>query len=366
MGYLGLDIGGANLKAASSDGRTASVPFPMWIDHERLTSALSELISRFPETSALAVTMTGELADCFATKAHGVEAIVRSAQAAAEGRPTRFYQTSGKWGDATTAIDGWRLTAAANWHALAAFVGRKLLSPRARRPESAIGDRSVASRGGSDQSGGQGRHSLLVDIGSTTADLIPIIDGQPAAQGTTDPDRLVSGELVYTGVERSPICAVVSHAPWRGGRCPIAKELFATMRDVYVILGDLPEDANCRRTADNQLATADAAHTRLARLVCADRTMFSLDDARRVARFAAAQQLADIGESLRRVATALFADAVPEKVVISGQGEFLARRAVELAFGDIAIISLRETLGAERSLVATAYALAMLAEEDRP
>src|SRR5581483_10934353 len=42
---LGLDIGGANLKAAHSTGQAASVPFALWRDPERLADQLHLLIA---------------------------------------------------------------------------------------------------------------------------------------------------------------------------------------------------------------------------------------------------------------------------------------------------------------------------------
>ena len=48
---------------------------------------------------------------------------------------------------------------------------------------------------------GQG-DSLLVDMGSTTTDLIPLHDGAVTAKGYTDTQRLASDELLYIGVRR--------------------------------------------------------------------------------------------------------------------------------------------------------------------
>src|SRR5256885_9284124 len=51
--------------------------------------------------------------------------------------------------------------------------------------------------------------ALLLDTGSTTTDIIPMINGVPVPVGRTDPHRLGTGELVYTGVRRTPVCAVL-------------------------------------------------------------------------------------------------------------------------------------------------------------
>jgi len=67
---LGLDIGGANLKAASSAGEAKTTPFEIWRAprancHPRFARA-DRWLPRGADV--LAVTMTAELADCFATK----------------------------------------------------------------------------------------------------------------------------------------------------------------------------------------------------------------------------------------------------------------------------------------------------------
>ena len=72
---LGLDIGGANIKAATADGSfTESRYFPMWNQSYQLSNVLRDIIKHVGADS-LAVTMTGELADCFESKQRGVEFI---------------------------------------------------------------------------------------------------------------------------------------------------------------------------------------------------------------------------------------------------------------------------------------------------
>src|SRR6185369_14920618 len=132
---------------------------------------------------------------------------------------------------------------------------------------------------------------LLLDIGSTTTDIIPLLDGNPCPRGRTDVERLQFGELVYTGVRRTPLCTVAPVIPFRDTPCPVAAELFATMLDVYLLLGDIPENAVDCHTANGRPATKSAAHDRLARMLCCDREEFTRDDAEFAARsFAEAQQ----------------------------------------------------------------------------
>ena len=122
--------------------------------------------------------------------------------------------------------------------------------------------------------------------------FVPLIDGKPAAKGATDTQRLLAGELVYTGVERSPLCAVISQTPYRGQICPVVHEVFATMRDVYLVLDQLAEDPANVQTADGRPATKAAARARLARMVAADGDEFNHRDAVTVAESAADAQVA--------------------------------------------------------------------------
>ena len=333
MRLLALDIGGANLKVADGLSYAASRYFPLWQKPGELSTALAELIAAAPQADRIAATMTGELADCFASKAEGVSAILSALEVAADGRELRVYLTDGSFVAPQNARAKPLLAAASNWHALASFAGR------------------FAPQGA----------GLLIDIGSTTCDLIPLVDGRPAAAGATDPERLAAGELVYTGVVRSPVCAVAAAFPWRGKQTPTAHEMFATTWDAYLTLGDLPEAPDCAHTADGRPATKAAARDRLARSICADRTMFDEVDATAAATTIARAQLAKIAVAaqnvLRRFPTA------PSTVVISGQGEFLARQLVARLKLSAEVVSLHDKLGAELSRAAPAHALAVLARE---
>lgn len=335
MNWLGLDVGGANLKLAGSDGSLArSVGFPLWQRRAELEEALRRLLADAPQ-APLAVTMTGELADCYATKAEGVAHILEAVTAAAGARSLRAYAVDGELIPFEQATRCPLLVAAANWHALAAWAARFAAGP-----------------------------TLLIDIGSTTTDLIPLVEGRPAARGRNDPERLVASELVYTGVCRSPVCALVRSLPWRGASCPTAQELFATTRDAYLTSGDLPEDGEDCSTADGRPATRETARDRLARQICADRTMFDEADAQAAAQEIQEAQLARLGIAARNVLSRLPSPVAT--VILSGQGEFLARRLLDALRIKPSVVSLAERLGRERSRVAPAYALAVLAAERGP
>jgi probable H4MPT-linked C1 transfer pathway protein len=319
---LGLDIGGANLKAAHAAGPARSRPFALWKRPHDLAAELRALVAELPPAERVAVTMTGELCDCFPTSRAGVLHILDAAAAVVPAPAVRVWRTDGRFVGLDEARADPRPCAAANWLALATFAGRFVPAGPA----------------------------LLVDVGSTTADLVPLRDGVPVPAARTDPERLQAGELVYTGVRRTPACAVLGF----GG----AAEFFATTQDAYLLLDMIPEDPGDADTADGRLATKACAHSRLARMLCGDAETVTHNRTLALARRLRLLQEQALDRAARRLAAA---HGPPRAVVVSGAGEFLARAAV----GDFGgpVISLREKLGPERSAAACAHAVAVLGQE---
>ena len=61
----------------------------------------------------------------------------------------------------------------------------------------------------------RGETGLLVDIGSTTTDILPIVGGAVRCEGFSDETRMILDELVYTGVTRTPVMALADKRPLR-------------------------------------------------------------------------------------------------------------------------------------------------------
>src|SRR5207247_9017587 len=99
---LGLDIGGANLKMAHTDGTARTVPFEWWKPPAKLPAALRELVASAPAFDDIAVTMTGELCDCFQTKRGGVHAILAAVETLGPTRPL-IWRNDGQFVDSGTA-----------------------------------------------------------------------------------------------------------------------------------------------------------------------------------------------------------------------------------------------------------------------
>lgn len=332
MSWIALDIGGANVKAADGRAWGRSYPFALWKDPGGLAAILQEILRQSPPADRLAITMTGELADCFESKSAGVRFILSAAEQAAAGRAVLVYLVDGRLVRPEVAAETPLLAAASNWHALAAYAGRFA--------------RQAAA--------------LLIDVGSTTCDVIPLTDGKPAAAGRTDLARLLAGELVYTGVVRSPVCAVAREVPYRGQICPLTQELFATMQDAYLVLGKLPEQPG-DVGADGRPATKPHAVLRLARMLAADATEFADADAVELAQSVAAEQAALVAAAIAKVAARM--PTPPRSVILSGQGEFLALAALKVTRLELPLVSLAQELGPDLSRVGPAHALAVLARE---
>jgi probable H4MPT-linked C1 transfer pathway protein len=331
--WLGLDIGGANIKAAHSGGGVRVVPFELWKRPEDLPDVVRDVAAALPTAERVAVTTTAELCDCFATKAEGIAAVMRAVLAVFPESSVRVWGTDERFHTVPEVLARPDLAAAANWLALATLAARLL-------PE------------------GPG---LLIDIGSTTTDLIPLRDGRPVPRGRTDTQRLRSGELVYAGVVRTPFCALATELTWRGVRTGLAAEFFASTLDIYLTLGDISPDPADHSTADGRPRTGEAARDRLARMVGADRDGFSADDA------LALSQAADDALMTRLIECADRACAEvgrPRGAVVAGSGEFLARRlALRVVEPGGSILQLREAWGPLASAAGCAHALVVLATE---
>jgi len=323
MKIIGIDIGGANTKIASADGGTIELHYiPLWKD-TRLPAALKEIADRL-HPDKVCVVMTGELADCFADKETGIRFIMDAVEDAFDCE-TRYINSKGRFADTSGDVQD---LAAANWAASAHLVGAELGS------------------------------CVFVDVGSTTNDIIPIIDGRHAA-GHTDFSRLLRSELVYAGTLRTNIAALLDTVIVSGGTCRISSELFANTADAYLILGDITQDLYSCETADGAGKTKNDAMRRLARVVCADLTEISAKDVENIARQVKEKQVSVLSEAIYEVAERNGLN----RIAGAGIGDFLIRDAAErLGFE---YISVAKRWGTEISKVFPAYAAAKMLADSR-
>jgi probable H4MPT-linked C1 transfer pathway protein len=303
---VGWDIGGVNVKAARltwnpSETKTVQVavcPFEIWRAKDRLPDVLHTVIAQLSiETPGImAVTMTAELSDVFATKREGVWYVADKLLATFPDSASYALDLSGKFAPLAEAQLRPLDFAAANWLATACFVAKSY------------------------------PNCLLIDVGTTTTDIIPIREGQVACQGRTDMDRLMAGELVYTGAVRTHLASIVHNVPVRGRACPVSSEYFAISGDVHLILGHLRPDDYVFPTPDGRAPTVESARQRLARLVCADAETLSSTEIDEMARYVYQQQIKQINMAILQVRSRL-AQRADLPILITGSGAFLAAEA---------------------------------------
>lgn len=312
---LGLDIGGANTKAASSDGFLAeSVYLPLWRDAP-LSEVLHRLAEKDPE--CVGIVITGELADCYNSKAEGI-ATIKAVVEKAFRCPVYFWGVNGfDWRDSME-------LAAANWSASSSMMARD------------FGD------------------CIFVDMGSTTTDIIPIRD-RPLASAT-DYLRLVNGELVYTGMLRTSIGSLLRAARLDEHIILLSPEFFAITADAYLVTGQIsPEQYSCD-TPDGFGKDRASALRRLARTVCADVDEIGESIAESIAQQTVDLQLEVITEAIEKQS----AKHHLNNVVATGIGEKIIARASQ-SLG-MSCVCLSEKYGQHVSDVFPAFAVAKLLE----
>lgn len=308
---LGYDIGGANTKAASihvEKGKVQSVAvaaeyFPVWKQPKKLTDVLLNLKERLKlgKPDAVGVTMTAELSDAYQTKREGVSHILSCLKKAFPTTTNYVLNTESELIILRNAKKSPLSVAAANWVATGWLVAK------------------------------QQKNAVVVDVGSTSTSIIPIVNGKVAAQGKTDVDKLVFGELVYTGSLRTNVAAIVQSVPLKNGVAGVSSELFALSGDVHLVLGNIGESDYTSETADGRGKTVPEAMARLARVVCADIDLLTELEICDIAAYIYNEQIRQIADDLKN-AYAYTKTLTQEKVavVVTGLGkEFLARRAAE-------------------------------------
>jgi len=299
MEIVGWDIGGAHLKVARiRDGTVLVVrhlPCALWQGVDRLASAMMEGLAGWPVPDRHAVTMTGELADIFPDRAHGVRAILAAVAQHIDRSAISVYASDGVFLSAEGAVTNPARVASANWHASARLAAARL------------------------------RDGVVVDVGSTTTDIVPFRGGAVVARGGDDAARLASDELVYRGVVRTPIMAVVQHVEIDGGRSGVMAEYFATMADVYRLTGELPDHADQHATADGRGKSVPESAARLARMVGRDASSAPEQTWRRLARAIAEAQSGQVQAAVEAVLShATLSREVP--LIGAGVGRFVTQQ----------------------------------------
>jgi probable H4MPT-linked C1 transfer pathway protein len=334
--FVGIDVGGANTKIATSDGFVDSRYAPLWKNKKCLYDVLAEVKQTFgTELETVGAVMTGELSDCFETKREGVLYIKDALSTTFEA--PKFFNRNCDFKD-EPAVDKDPLSfASTNWLASAKLIAA------------------------------QYNDAIFVDIGSTTTDVIPLAGGEIKAK-RTDLERLKSGELIYSGVLRTNVAALLKKVEMgkQGETCGVSSELFAITADAYLVLGYITEDEySCESPNSYAFVGREedeksrmSAMRRLSRVVCSDLEEIGEDGAVGIAEQVKKAQVDELITSLGRL---------KEKyglgmVVSAGIDDFIVQEAADSM--NMRFISLSSSYGKKIAATFPAYAVAMLLEKE--
>jgi len=343
VSVLGLDIGGANTKAAyihTNNGyvtgsKTAIEYFPVWKNPEELSTMLysiNKAVSGSVQLRCVGITMTAELSDAYRTKREGVNHILTHVTQAFPAAQIFILDVDATLKSISEARSAPLKVAASNWVATGWMVSKLV------------------------------KNCVVIDVGSTSTSIIPVVGGYVSAAGKTDLDKLMNGELVYTGSLRTNIAAIVNSIPIRGGVARVSSELFAQSGDVHLVLGNIAEHEYIVEAADGRGKTRAEALARLARVVCADTEMLTEQEIMQFTTYIYNRQIKQVEEGLKQVYNRIKLQTKKEiKAVVTGLGKnFLARKAAQLV-GINEIIELNELLKSDVTTVSPAVGVALMA-----
>ncbi len=311
-----------------------SAYLPVWKNSERLAVTLKKLAKktcRSKHIDLMTITMTAELSDVYDTKSEGVKDILRQTENAFPNVSILVLDVNGKLKTVHEVRVKPLTVAAANWVATGWLISQLY------------------------------KNCVVIDTGSTTTSIIPIVNGTIAAKGETDLEKLILGELVYTGSLRTNVAAIANMVPVKNCFARVSSEFFAQSADVHLILRNITEEQYTVETADRREKTRKESLARLARVVCADSDMLTEQEIFQIAQYIHEQQISQIAAALIQVRDCLEKIGVQNDVaVITGLGRnFLARKAASQT-GFSKIVDFGELVDSDVARVSTAFAVALM------
>ncbi len=347
---LGLDIGGANIKAGLvevyngriMESRTTVRYLPLWrVGKKKLSSELQEISTFLSQTDKLddvGVTMTAELSDVFKSKKEGVKYVLKNVENIWSNTKPLIVDNSGRLVTLNEGYSNYLTVSSANWAATAQVLTNIF------------------------------KNCVLIDVGSTTTDIVPIVDHKVSVSGRTDLERLATGELIYTGILRSSIPSIVHSIPVKGNETKIASEIFALSADVHLILGNISQGEYSTETADGRGKSQKECLSRLARTVCADSDFLGETELKKMADNIYSDQVKKIENGLKQVwSRDIFEKKSISKmpIVTTGLGGRILGKEAASNLGFRNFSDMGEILGIKNSQSITAISVAILLAESK-
>ena len=339
---VGWDIGGAHVKAAFMDLDKQFIeviqkPCPLWQGLSHLQHAVTEIVQQWGDLAGpQIITMTGELVDLFDDREEGVNQLIDTMAEIFSGGQVWVYAGNVLFLQPEDVlprhIDH---IASANWRASVRYCAEQQDS------------------------------GCFVDIGSTTTDVLIFNQGLIQGDAITDFQRLCSKQLIYTGIVRTPLMAMGQAIEFKGQTVELMAEQFATMADVYRVLGVLDESHDQMPAADGGDKTKVASLRRLARMIGCDLNDYAISDWHSLAEEFKQQQMLRIQCAIEKQWLEGSGE-VKKSLVGAGVGRFLVREIAEqmafeyLDFNDFFTVYPQNESGISFSDCAPAVAVAKL------
>ncbi|MCW3997508.1 MAG: H4MPT-linked C1 transfer pathway protein [Candidatus Bathyarchaeota archaeon] len=334
-------MGGANTKAAlihTKNNKVTAIKilkryFPIWKKPDKLISVLLEIKQKLHtnQVDSMGLTMTAELSDAFQTKREGVNHILDSATQAFDHIPISVLNIKNKLISVQKAKANPLEVAAANWVATGWLVSQKI------------------------------KNCVIIDVGSTSTSIIPIMDGKISALGYTDFEKLKVGELVYTGSLRTNIAAIVKSIPIKDDIVNVSSEFFSQSGDIHLILGSIVEEEYFSETPDYRGKKRMDAMNRLAKVVCGDLEVLEESEIYEMAKYIYSKQIEQISEGLKKVYSHVKLNKNKDvPIVVTGIGKnFLAKKAAN-KLGIKKIIDISQIIGNSTFVASPAVGVALM------
>jgi len=203
----------------------------------------------------ISITITAELSDAFQTKKEGIFIVLNALKQVFDKEKMFFINNNSEFIDFNQVESDPVSVAAANWVSTSLFLGKFV------------------------------PNCILIDAGSTTIDIIPILNSIPVPKGKTDIERIINHELVYTGGLRATLPSITHFVPYKGKMVRISFEKFALIADVHRVLKNISEVEYINDTADNRSKSLNDCYARLARVICMDLESISIEDLNVIAQY---------------------------------------------------------------------------------
>ena len=291
MEIIGWDIGGAHIKASKINfvkkkTLTKQLFCPIWININNLNKSILKIKKKLGGCDYHAITMTAELADIFKNRNEGTKKIINILCKAIPEKKIFFYSNLKTFLKKKEALKKTDAINSMNWHATASLISN--FYP----------------------------NCILVDMGSSTTDIIPIKKKRIIAKGNNDYKRLVYRELIYFGVIRTPITAIEKNKN-------LIYENFANLGDIYRVLNKLPKKIDLTPSQDNKSKSKNDSARRIARVFGKDYKKKDFNTWKKLALKIENKQKKILKENINKIRKRNFSSSVP--IIGAGIGEFLIR-----------------------------------------